>query len=183
MPIRKRPDSGLTLGILGIVALLLVSGCQTAPNMTGVWTLDTENSTDVDTWSNIEMRITATEDHVAIGRLFNPRRYTRHDSVSFPVDGTQIEVPMTGSAKWLEQPHMGVFIKDGTPEQIRATWEEPGKVLNAQYLLTLQTSQGEATVEILRQYALSDDGSELTITETRSTRPDTLTFIYRRNEQ
>jgi hypothetical protein len=99
------------------------------------------------------------------------------------VDGTQIEVPMTGSAKWLEQPHMGVFIKDGTPEQIRATWEEPGKVLNAQYLLTLQTSQGEATVEILRQYALSDDGSELTITETRSTRPDTLTFIYRRNEQ
>lgn len=172
-----------SIRLLGVLALIGLSACQSDPKLSGTWVLDEDAGTHVPTWRSIELRITATEDEVSIGRLFNPRRFTRHDSLTFPVNDTQVEIPMPGSAKWLEHPHLGVFVEDGTMQQIRAGWEEPGRVLDIQHLLTLQTSQGEATVEILRRYAASDDGSQLTVTEKRSSRPDTLTYVYRRNEE
>lgn len=175
-----RWKAAYSLRLGGIFVLLGLCACQSGPDLSGTWTLDKDQSSHVATWSSIELRITATEDEVAIGRLFNPRRYTRHDSVSFPVNDTQVERPVEASAKWLEQPHLGVFIDGESPQQIRANWQTPGQVLDVQRLLRLQTSQGEATVEILRQYTVSDDGARLTVTEKRSSRPDTLTYIYTR---
>jgi hypothetical protein len=150
--------------------------------MSGAWVLDKDRSSNVDTWRSIELHITASEESVSIGRLFNPRRSTRHDSVTVPVNDTQVEIPMTGSAKWFEQPHLGVFIDGTTPQVVRANWATPNRVLTMQHLQTLQTSQGEATVEILREYTLSDDGSELTIVEERSSRPEQLTYVYTRKQ-
>ena len=163
-----------------IIIAILVPACTAQSDISGVWVVDKERSSDLEPWRDIHLRITADADQVAIGRLFNPRRYTRHDSVSFPTDNTQIEVPMEASAKWLEQPHLGIFIDGKTPQQIRANWEQPGRELNVQHLLTVQTSQGAISVEILRNYSLSDDGSELTIVETRSSRKDPLTFVFTR---
>ena len=160
--------------------VLSLSGCGPAPTMSGTWVIDKQRSSDLEPWRSIELRITAEPDQVAIGRLFNPRRYTRHDSVTFPTDETQVELPMEASAKWLEQPHLGVFIDGESPQQIRASWGIPGRELDVQTLLTVQTSQGPTTVEILRNYSLSADGSELTVTATRSSRPDPLTRVYTR---
>ena len=145
--------------------------------------VDKDRSSNLEPWRDIQLNITVGEGsaEIAIGRWFNPRRRdTRRDSVSFPVNDTQVEIPMPGSAKWLEQPHLGVFIDGKSPQQIRANWEEPGRVLNVQRLMTVETSQGSATVEILRRYSLSDDGSELTVVQNRSSRPSPLTYVYTR---
>jgi hypothetical protein len=163
-----------------MVAVLMLAACQPTPDLTGTWAVDKERSSNLEPWRNIHLRITASDQEVSIGRLFNPRRETRHDSVTFPVNDKQISLPMEGSAKWLEQPHLGVFIDGKTPQKIRAHWETPGRVLDVQRLVTVETSQGSATVEILRNYALSDDGSELTVVETRSSRPEPLTYVYTR---
>ncbi len=143
--------------------------------------VDKDRSSNLEPWRNIQLNITVGDGEVSIGRLFNPgHRDTRRDSVSFPVDSTQVEIPMPGSAKWLEQPHLGVFIDGKTPQKIRAHWEIPGKELNVERLVTVETSQGSAVVEIVRTYSLSDDGSELTVVETRSSRPSPLTYVYTR---
>jgi hypothetical protein len=164
-----------------LLTLLMIMGCQTAPTMTGVWEVDKERSTHLGPWRNIELRITASDSQFALGRLLNPRhRDQRHDSVTVPVNGTPIELPVTPSAKWLEQPHLGVFLDGTAPQQLKAVWESPGRVLNLQHMMTLQTSQSETTVEILRTFSLSDDGQELTVVESRSSRPGELTYVYTR---
>jgi len=163
-----------------VILLLALFSCSPAPDMSGVWIVDKERSSDIEPWRNIHLRITAEPDQVSIGRLLNPRRYTRHDSVTFPTDQTQIELPMEASAKWLESPHLGVFLDGNTGQQIRANWEEQGRELNVQHLMTVLTSQGASTVEILRHYVLSPDGSELTVVETRSSRENPITFVFTR---
>lgn len=173
---RRRAYASGWIAILGLLV-----GCQPASDLSGVWAVDKDRSSNLEPWRNIQLHISLGEGEVAIGRLFNPgHRDTRRDSISFPVDDTQVEIPMDGSAKWLEQPHLGVFIDGETPQQVRASWETPNRVLNVQHLVTVQTSQGAATVEILRNYSLSSDGSELTVVETRSSRPTPLTYVYTR---
>ena len=100
----------MRIQFLWIALAMLLAGCQSESGLSGNWVLDKEQSTNVDSWRSIELRITANEDQVAIGRLFNPRRSARHDSVTVPTNDTQVEIPMTGSAKWLEQNHLGVFV-------------------------------------------------------------------------
>ncbi|MFC2085800.1 hypothetical protein ACFLRO_01165 [Bacteroidota bacterium] len=180
MQTRKRTSKSRTFASGWIAVLGLLIGCQSAPDLSGVWVVDKERSSNLEPWRSIDLRISVSDDEVSIGRFFSAGRETRHDSVSFPVDGTQIELPMEGSAKWLEQPHLGVFIDGKTPQQIRANWETPGHALSVQRLVTLETSQGSATVEILCQYSLSEDGSELTVVEERSSRPNPLTYVYTR---
>lgn len=179
MRTRKRRIAD-TLTVPIVAALLAISACQSAPGLSGAWVMDRERSTNIDSWRTVELHITASESEVSIGRLFNPNRYTRHDSVTFPVDNTPVTLPIEASAKWLDQPHLGVF-HDGTdPQEVRAQWVTPGKELSVQHNLTLQTSQGEADVEIRRTYTLSDDGSELTLSEIRNTRPGTLNYVFTR---
>ena len=180
MRTRRRTSKLRTFASGWIALLILLGACRPAPDLTGVWIVDKERSSNLEPWRSIHLHITIGDGEVSIGRLFNPRRETRRDSVTFPVDDTQIEIPMEGSAKWLEQPHIGVFIDGKTPQQIRAHWEIPGRQLNVQRLVTVETSQGSSTVEILRNYSLSDDGSELTVVENRSSRPSPLTYVYTR---
>lgn len=180
MRARKRTSKRRAYASGWIALLGLLFACQSPPDLSGVWVVDKERSSNLEPWHNIHLHITIGDREVGIGRIFNPRRESRRDSITFPVDDTQIEIPMEGSAKWLEQPHIGVFIDGKTPQQVRAHWEIAGRELNVQQLVTLETSQGSATVEILRNYSISDDGSELTVVETRSSRPSPLTYIYTR---
>jgi hypothetical protein len=181
MRLLKQPILAQTSGFGAVLALSLLIGCQPSPNLSGVWEVDKERSTHLGPWRNIELRITASEDRVAIGRLFNPRhRDERHDSISVLVDGSTVEIPLQPSAKWMEQPHLGVFIDGRTPMKVTSDWEVPGRVLDVERVMTLQTSQSEAVVDIRQSYALSDDGQELYVTESRSSRPGELTYVYTR---
>ena len=165
---------------LWIMLAVILGACQSDSGLSGHWALDRDRSSNIDSWRTIELRITATDDRVGIGRILDPRRSARRDSVNVPTNDTQVAVPMAGSAKWLEHHHLGVFIDGKTPQLVRANWDPSGRVLNMQHLQTVQTSQGETTVEILREYALSEDGSELTLVEQRSSRPEPLTFVLTR---
>ena len=60
-----------------IVLAIMVPACTAQTDISGVWVVDKERSSDLEPWRDIHLRITADADQVAIGRLFNPRRYTR----------------------------------------------------------------------------------------------------------
>ena len=83
--------------------------------------------------------------------------------------GEPMDVPMEPSAKWFDQPHLGVFIGIDQSQSVTATWVTEGSELLLRRDVPLETAQGSAVSEIEERFWL--EGGTMKATISRSGRP------------
>ncbi|HUF09358.1 MAG TPA: hypothetical protein VMO47_08570 [Rhodothermales bacterium] len=149
-------------------------------SLTGSWSLIAEKSSDVDPWRSMALTIESTDQLVTVFRDLIAGRDSRKDTLLVPTDGQTRSTVVPESKKWLEQPHLGVFFDGTTSQHVTGAWLRPATELMVNISTTLQTSQAESPVEIIRRFILSEDGSELTLLETRSSRPRPINLVFAR---
>jgi hypothetical protein len=153
---------------------------QPDPSLTGSWSLIAEKSSDVDPWRSMALTIESTDQMVTIFRDLIAGQDSRKDTLVVPTDGQTRSTIVPESKKWLEQPHLGVFFDGTTSQHVSAAWIRPETELMVYISTTLQTSQAESPVEIIRRFIVSEDGSELNLLETRSSRPRPINLVFAR---
>lgn len=177
---RRIPLKGRFLVPLLVFLCATASAGQPHGDLSGTWAIDADHSGDIDPWRSMSLTIEASDGIVTIYRDLVAGRDSRKDTLVVPVDGQTRSTVVAKSAKWLEQPHLGVYF-DGTTEQhVSGTWLRPGVELMVNIATTLQTSQGPSPVEIIRRFIVSEDGTELTMLETRSSRPRPINLVFKR---
>lgn len=179
---RRRKLRLKTCGLAPLLTIALITSSlgQTAHPLAGSWLIEKDRSTDIDPWRSISLTIESSESTVSIFRDLGAGRDSRKDTLVVPTSGEIRSTVVPASTKWLEQPHLGVFF-DGTTEQhVSGVWFRPGRELTVTVSTTLQTSQAQSPVEIIRRFLVSEDGTELNLLETRSTRPRPIHHVYKR---
>jgi len=179
----RRRSHQLKLAVLTSLLILPWVGLSAqAPNndIAGSWALDNERSSDVDPWRSMALTIEMNDNQVTVFRDLLAGRDSRKDTLVIPTDGQTLSTRVPESKKWLEQPHLGVFFDGMTDQHVSGTWLRPGVELMATIATTLQTSQAATQVEIIRRFILSEDGTELTVLETRSSRPRPINLVFKR---
>lgn len=179
---RRRPHH---LKLLVLTSLLVLpradlSAQPADKDITGSWALDAERSSDVDPWRSQALTIEMNGNRVTVYRDLLAGRDSRKDTLVIPTDGQTLSTRVPESKKWLEQPHLGVFFDGTTDQHVSGSWLRPGVELMATIATTLQTSQAATQVEIIRRFILSEDGTELTVLETRSSRPRPINLVFKR---
>lgn len=172
--------SGWAIASLLVLFSAAISAAQPNGTLAGSWSIDAERSGDIDPWRSMALTIETDDGVVRIYRDLLAGRDSRKDTLIVPVDGQTRSTVVPKSAKWLEQPHLGVFF-DGTTEQhVSGSWLRPNKELMVNISTTLQTSQGAAPIDMIKRYIVSEDGTELTMLETRSSRPRPINLVFKR---
>jgi len=183
---RKKSSSGRATTIHALVfapvLFFLVAAISPNPDrdLGGTWVLVKERSTDINPWRSRTLTIESSDTQVKIFRDLGAGRDSRKDTLVVPTDGQTLTTIVPESKKWMEQPHLGVFFDGKTEQHVKGTWLRPGMELRVTEQTTLQTSQAAAPVEIIRRYIVSEDGSELTMLETRSSRPRPINLVFKR---
>ena len=148
--------------------------------LTGSWSLTADKSSDVDPWRSMALTIESSDGIVTVYRDLIAGRDSRKDTLVVPTDGQTRSTVVPESKKWLEQPHLGVFFDGKTSQHVSGTWLRPGVELLVNVSTTLQTSQAAVSVNIIRRFIVSEDGTELTVLETRSSRPRPVNLVFAR---
>ena len=157
----------VTYVFLLIPLLLPVSGH--AQTLDGTWLVDRERSVDFDPWRRLEVKLSFTDETATIDRFWRANsRYTQSDSITVPV-GRSVRIPVR-PGKWMDQVYLAVFVPDDARRSVTATLTEDRRSLTVVTDVPLESAQQDLTVKIISTYSLSDDGSEMTLVETRSTR-------------
>jgi len=172
--------SGRALAPLLVCLFTAISVGQPIHDLAGTWNLVNERSSSVDPWRSMSLSIESTEGVVTIYRDLLAGRDSRKDTLVVPVDGQTRSTIVPKSAHWLEQPHLGVYFDGTTQQHVSGTWLRPGVELMVNVSTTLQTSQGPSPVQIIRRFIVSEDGTELTMLETRSSRPRPINLVFKR---
>ncbi len=175
-----RPFCRISVAPATLFLLVVIAGCSPSGSIEGTWSLDKEASTDFDQWRRVTMTIRSSDQDIFVRRHFNASRYNRSDSTRYPTDGSTASVAREASAKWLDSVHLGVFLDEGTTEVVSAEWTTPGRAFTTSSSLPLTTSTGIHNVETTTTYALSRNGSRLTVTFNRATREEPVVFVFTR---
>jgi hypothetical protein len=169
-----------------LILLLLLIACFSSgqlaaeadeSGLAGRWILEEKRSTNIDPWREMTYDIHLQGSKITLIKTLRASRYHQRDSITVISDDQEREAPMT-HGKWMEQVHMGARVGALSMRLVRARWEEDGKVLYVQSRLTIETSQGDAPVIIERRFHISEDGSTMALTESRSTRTSGTPLIY-----
>lgn len=177
---RRRTFSFTLLAALAATISLTPAAAQPADELAGSWELLEEYSSNVDPWRSMALTIESDGPLVTIYRDLLAGRDGRKDTLVVPTDGQTLSTVVPESKKWLEQPHLGVFFDGNTDQHVSGTWLRPGMELMVNIATTLQTSQAASRVDIIRRFIVSEDGTQLTLLETRSSRPRPINLVFKR---
>ena len=146
------------------------------PALAGDWQIDLTRSTELSPWKDCILHIKIAGDAVTIDRELGwaSRQFT--DTMTVHV-GRTVTVPVT---MWPENRHLGAYISDDHTKQVRADLLDDGRLLRLSTDLVLETQQGPRDVNILSDYKISASGTQLTVTEIRSTRNQPIVYIFNR---
>jgi hypothetical protein len=81
---------------------------------------------------------------------------------------------------WPDNRHLGAYIGGDKTKHVHAAWLDAGRILRLSTDLVLATSQGDRAVNILSNYQVSASGTQLTLTELRSTRNRPVVYVFNR---
>ena len=81
---------------------------------------------------------------------------------------------------WPDNRHIGAYIGGDKTKRVRAEWLDDRRILRLSTDLVLDTQQGSREVNILSDYKVSAQGSELILTELRSTRNRPTVYVFTR---
>lgn len=179
---RRRNSLLTTTLLLALVTSVCATSTFAQPDhpLSGSWSLIQEKSSDVDPWRSMALTIESSDGLVTVYRDLIAGRDSRRDTLLIPADGQTLSTVVPESRKWLEQPHLGVFFDGKTRQHVSGAWLRPGIELMVKLSTTLQTSQGASPVDIIRRFVVSEDGTELTVLETRSSRPRPINLVFKR---
>lgn len=144
--------------------------------LAGDWKIDLARSTELSPWKDYVLHLKVAGDAVTIDRelAWGPRVFT--DGMTVRVGGT-VTVPVV---MWPDNRHLGAYISDAHTKQVRAERLDDGRLLRLSTDLVLETQQGPRAVNILSDYKVSASGTQLVLTEIRSTRNRPVVYIFNR---
>jgi hypothetical protein len=165
---------------LRFIVLILLAACPIAAHsspLAGTWKFDASRSTELSPWSNCLLTISVDGDNVTIARQLGAGRRGFADSMTIDVSRAEDIVPVP---MWPDNRHIGAYIGDDHSKTVRAHWLDDGRILRLSTDLVLSTQQGDRNVNILSDYKVSANGSQLTLIELRSTRNRPVTYVFNR---
>ena len=147
-----------------------------APALAGDWQIDLARSTELSPWKDYVLHLKTDGNAVTMNRelAWGSRQFT--DAMTVTI-GRTTTVPVV---MWPENRHLGAYISDAHTKQVRADVLDDGRLLRLSTDLVLETQQGPRNVNILSDYKVSASGTQLTLTELRSTRNSPIVYIFNR---
>jgi len=147
-----------------------------APAFAGDWQIDLARSTELSPWKDYVLHVKIAGDAVTMDRELAWASRQFSDSMTVNIGRTNT-VPVV---MWPENRHLGAYISDTHTKEVRADLLDDGRILRLSTDLVLETQQGSRSVNILSDYKISASGTQLTLTELRSTRNRPVVYIFNR---
>ncbi|NOY76744.1 MAG: hypothetical protein GXO76_02615 [Calditrichaeota bacterium] len=166
----------------GVIGLLIGSCSKNSGSMVGRWAYVPEKSTDLVTWRYRTPEVVVQKEKDRIVILWNWMRRGKvafRDSLTFCPGSAPSKIPVT-SAIWPENWYMGVLAKKNSWKLISGEWKQPGRELFVRKKQVVEISQGEAHITTDYTYTLGSKGRMLTVVEKRSSRPTSITYVFKR---
>jgi hypothetical protein len=147
---------------------------QQKADLSGVWELLPDKSTEIDLYSTLSVTISQTGGTVSVLRKYGTSRsYT--DSLVLEPGGKSVTIPIVDRV-FPTNVFMGLSMLVGAPRQVRAWWE--GESLKLKEDFPLRGSQGATPVTVMNTFSLKDEKDILVYTIDRSTRTSGPPIIY-----
>jgi len=165
-----------------VVASLLMLGAATPPEfdvrpLAGTWRYDPARSTELSGWQTLQLVIVVDGPRVTLTRQYAAGRRTYDDVEAVDLSKTVNVVP---AETWPDNRHIGAYMGGDRTKKIKFRVLSDGRVLRTVADFVLATQQGEYAVNVLRNYKVSTNGSQLTLTELRNTRDDPIIYFFQR---
>jgi hypothetical protein len=162
--------------VLLLVARVGAAETFPAPSLAGDWKIDLTRGSELSPWKDYVLHIKTEGNAVTIDRelAWASRQFTDAMTVT---PGHTTTVPVT---LWPDNRHLGAYISDAHTKEVRADLLDAGRILRLSTDLVLETQQGPRSVNILSDYKVSASGTQLTLTELRSTRNQPVVYIFNR---
>ena len=176
-------ELNLTVRVLLIVGFMVgsLSTLQSAENsssqLAGQWRIDRSRSTELSPWKGYDLTVSIVGDTVTLHRQLGWGRRVFSDTFKIDTSRTENVVPVE---MWPENRHIGAYIGGDKTKRVRADWLDDRRILRLSTDLVLDTQQGSREVNILSDYKVSAKGSELILTELRSTRNRPIVYVFNR---
>lgn len=145
--------------------------------LAGSWRYDADRSTDLSGWISLELVIAVDGPRVTLTRHYAAGRRTFDDVEAIDLSKT---VNVVTAHAWLDNRHIGFYLGGDKTKKIKFRVLNEGRLLRTSADLVLATQQGERAVNVLRNYKVSSNGLQLTLTELRSSRDDPIIYVFRR---
>jgi hypothetical protein len=158
--------------VIGLVSSLTAA----SSGLSGRWRIDLARSTELSPWKDYVLDIKIDGNAVTIDRrlAWGSREFA--DQLIVPA-GETVTAPVV---MWPDNRHLGAYISDAHTKHVRAEWLDDRRLLRLSTDLVLETQQGPRTVNILSDYKVSTNGTQLTLTELRSTRNRPIVYLFTR---
>jgi hypothetical protein len=168
---------GLIAALFGL-SFVAGRGAEMPPNpLAGHWRIDLTRSTELSPWKSFDLTIAIDGNMVRIQRDLAWGRRTNTDVTAIDVTNRENIVRVDW---WPDNRHLGAYIGDDKTKRVRAEWVDAHRILRLSSDLVLETQQGARAVNVLSDYKVSASGSELTLTELRSTRNRPIVYVFKR---
>ena len=166
---------------LGYLVAGLLTGLSAAePDahlLAGTWRYDATRSTELSAWGALKLVITVDGPHVTLTRQFFAGRRSFDEVTALDL---RQAVNVVHLDWWPDNRHIGAYIGGDKTKRIRVELLDGGRLLRTSADLMLATQQGDHAVNILSDYRVSANGSQLTLVELRSTRNDPIVYVFKR---
>lgn len=178
MPLPKKSRITLLLSLFlatGTPGLFAADAPPVSP-LAGHWKIDLARSTELSPWKDYDLTIALEGDAIVF------RRSLAWGIRAF-ADGMTVHAGRTDTVPvemWPDNRHLGAYISDDHQQRVHAEWLDDRRLLRLSTDLTLETQQGARAVNILSDYKVNVSGSQLTLTELRSTRNRPIVYVFNR---
>ena len=148
-----------------------------ASRLAGTWRYDPERSTELSSWGTLKLTIAVNGPRVTLTRAYTAGRRTFQEVTAIDLSRQVNLVPIEW---WPDNRHLGAYVGGDKTKTIRTRLRDDGRLLRLSADFVLATQQGEHAVNILTDYKVSVNGSQLTMIELRSTRNDPIVYVFKR---
>lgn len=168
-----RPSLLLLLCLTFLPRLL----ADTAPSLAGTWKIDLARSTELSPWKDYELTLQVGKGSVTVARKLAWGRRVYEDTSTFPTTGKPKVLPFNF---WPDNRHLGANVGTDKTRRVASHWLDDGRLLRVTSDFVLNTQQGDRAINVLSDYKVSGNGTELTLTELRSTRNRPVVYVFKR---
>ncbi len=148
-----------------------------APALAGHWRIDLTRSTELSPWKGFDLIIAAQGSSLTVERKLSWGRREFVDRIALDLTQREHVLPIDW---WADNRHLGAYIGTDHTRRVRAEWLDGQRVLRLTTDLVLDAQQGPRAVNILTDFKVSASGSQLTLTELRSTRNRPVVYVFTR---
>ena len=164
----KKTSLQYVLSLFLIIVAAIPLRAQGDPSLYGKWELLPEKSTDIDLYGALSVEVRHSGSDVTLIQTWGSGR-TFCDSLALRIGAPAVRRSITNRV-FPSNVFMGLSMPEGGTREIKAEWEEEGKILKIVEHFPLRGSQGKTPVTTVHRYELSQEKDLLIYTVDRSTR-------------